>query len=368
MAQRALRDGVRICNQYIPPHQVQEEIHVPMPHCGNCLSYDHHHKQCPTQHQIICINCSEVGHTANKCKNQPKCKHCNGDHPAFDRTCPVRRELRKRKGELLREKENEKAKKRNPEYNSYSEALKKSLPTNNNNQNPIVNNNPTIQIQNQAINLQLYHIYNGHIFAALQDMAHPGTYQKAIDEYYTINNLPKVKIPQMASGADIISKLAIITQTSAQAPPPNNQETPQQTNTEATNVAMEESITVPKRVAEGRESDEGEGGKTPKKAKKHSATKPKLSNLGRPMEEVEADIEEIENGMVSIIFPKKLNKEMLTNGYKIQLIDKFIQGEVNGGSTMEEETLKSILHALIAEERVPLSSINFCATDLKPLL
>ena len=60
------------------------KVYIPNPqHCFNCQKYGHNKRFCKNE-----AKCGQAGHDDHECDNEAKCANCNGDHPAYVRSCP----------------------------------------------------------------------------------------------------------------------------------------------------------------------------------------------------------------------------------------------------------------------------------------
>ena len=60
------------------------KVYIPNPQrCFNCQKYGHNKRFCKNE-----AKCGQAGHDDHECDNEAKCANCNGDHPAYVRSCP----------------------------------------------------------------------------------------------------------------------------------------------------------------------------------------------------------------------------------------------------------------------------------------
>ena len=104
MAERAIKDGLYICHQYMRPEFIEKEIFVRIIPCYNCYEYEHLTKDCTKVKQTICTNCAEIGHLQDNCEKTPKCINCEGQHRTLAAACPIRKRLIKEKGKVIRQR------------------------------------------------------------------------------------------------------------------------------------------------------------------------------------------------------------------------------------------------------------------------
>lgn len=72
---------------YAGIHRCKVRPFIPDPlRCYNCQKFGHTSSKC--QSGKICPFCGEDAHETSECNRPRKCVNCNGDHPAFFRSCP----------------------------------------------------------------------------------------------------------------------------------------------------------------------------------------------------------------------------------------------------------------------------------------
>ena len=65
------------------------ELYIPTPmQCVKCQKFGHTQKWCRRE-VAICARCSQEGHQARTCNNDPKCANCEGNHKSMDKKCPL---------------------------------------------------------------------------------------------------------------------------------------------------------------------------------------------------------------------------------------------------------------------------------------
>ena len=85
MAARAVREGLVVVYQRIPPRYIEKEIFVKLTPCYNCYSYDHKTQSCETNKQSMC---AKTGYTQSNCtETTPKCINCEGKHKTLASVC-----------------------------------------------------------------------------------------------------------------------------------------------------------------------------------------------------------------------------------------------------------------------------------------
>ena len=102
MANKAIKEGIIILNQRIPPRRIEKEIFVKLMPCNNCYNYKHETKNCTQEKQMMCAFCGESGHRQSDCKNTlPKCINCGEAHRTLAAQCKIHKDLiRKRRKEI----------------------------------------------------------------------------------------------------------------------------------------------------------------------------------------------------------------------------------------------------------------------------
>lgn len=65
------------------------DMYIPNPlRCFKCQQFAHHKQRC-TSEKDVCARCGQKDHDDTNCTSPFHCANCNGDHPAYSRTCPV---------------------------------------------------------------------------------------------------------------------------------------------------------------------------------------------------------------------------------------------------------------------------------------
>lgn len=66
---------------------VRVEAYIPNPvRCFKCQRYGHNKNYC--KHGATCPKCGKEDHEEEACREEPHCINCDGDHPAFSKSCP----------------------------------------------------------------------------------------------------------------------------------------------------------------------------------------------------------------------------------------------------------------------------------------
>ena len=117
MAARAVRDGLIVAYQQIPPRYIEKEIFVKLTPCYNCYSYNHKTQSCEIEKQSICAFCAKKGHSQNNCsESNPKCINCDGKHKTLASVCPVRKRIIKERSKDVRERSRSRSRARHVTY------------------------------------------------------------------------------------------------------------------------------------------------------------------------------------------------------------------------------------------------------------
>ena len=118
-------------SEYPPPplpRQIEKEIFNRLTPCYNCNEYDHKTQSCPKEKKIICANCGQTGHHQNICTSESsKCINCGGTHKTLAAVCPVRKDLIKSRGKLVRDRSRSRSMARTSSANS----ITNNIPNNN---------------------------------------------------------------------------------------------------------------------------------------------------------------------------------------------------------------------------------------------
>jgi hypothetical protein len=114
MARRAAEDGFLCCHMKISPSQIQQEKYIDLLMCFTCYKYeDHLTKDCPTPKAVRCSECSGE-HSYRDCKEDfKKCLNCDKPHRTMAMSCPIKKELIKKK---MQKKEDEEVSKQESTY------------------------------------------------------------------------------------------------------------------------------------------------------------------------------------------------------------------------------------------------------------
>jgi len=104
-ARLAMERGLIACYLYIPPEDIEKEIHVDLKTCLKCYKInDHTTNECDKASDYkICSICSSKEHTHRQCSSTlKKCLNCGGGHSAMSFSCEMRREAIREQREVLK--------------------------------------------------------------------------------------------------------------------------------------------------------------------------------------------------------------------------------------------------------------------------
>ena len=179
-------NGFSLFHVRIPPYNIQVDEFIDVPMCMKCYQLNNHTtKQCKSS-DIVCSECSEVGHRHFDCKSSiKKCINCGGNHKTTAPQCPKR----KQEAHNMRQKSSQIR-----EGTTYSAAAKSTATI-----NPIINNSP--------ISESIIKITAAMIYAHNVNSVNPGSFNIEINKVFAMNNLPQMKFPDNPPSEDILTKI-----------------------------------------------------------------------------------------------------------------------------------------------------------------
>ena len=185
MAARAVREGLLVLYQRIPPRYIEKEIFVKLTPYYNCYSYDHKTQSCETNKQSICAFCTQTGHTQSNCTaTTPKCINCEGKHKTLASVCPVRKKLIKERSKDVRERSRSRSRARQVIYaNMVTPKQQQQFFS------------PLTNVDGQNTRDIVAKIITSITFAHYVETLKPGSFQSSMDAMFQENNLPKVNFP-----------------------------------------------------------------------------------------------------------------------------------------------------------------------------
>lgn len=106
MAQKAISSGLCLFAYHLSPSQIEQAEFYSITPCWPCYKYDHQVHDCPDKDLTICSGCSETGHIYRGCRNRdrPKCLNCKGAHRTLAASCPIHRDIKKKRDESKQRK------------------------------------------------------------------------------------------------------------------------------------------------------------------------------------------------------------------------------------------------------------------------
>ena len=188
-AERALRQGIKVLNQSIPPSQLEQETFIKLTPCFNCFAYDHKTNDCTKEKKTLCTRCAKEDHRADHCHtDEPRCINCGGPHRTLAARCPIRKKIIKEKAVAARKRERSRSQSARRSYAAaaatpaQTAAAEKRLPTT---RPPPLDLPPNYQV-----------IIASAIALALQmEAMNKGSFQYWVDRVYDLNGLPRVPMP-----------------------------------------------------------------------------------------------------------------------------------------------------------------------------
>ena len=128
-AEKAIKEGIFLGHQRIPPPNVQYITTATVTTCYICYALDSHNtKECPTPDVIICSNCNSDNHTHKNCPAQERiCINCTkqgtaNNHHTLAMSCPLRKKAMQDKKRALQQ-----ASRAQSSPTAYSNALQQGL-------------------------------------------------------------------------------------------------------------------------------------------------------------------------------------------------------------------------------------------------
>ena len=94
MAEKCLKDGVKLFLLYLPPSNVYQDEFVEVKTCYKCFKLnDHLTYECPEDSNfLVCSKCATLGHSFKECSaDYKRCLNCNQPHPSLSFSCPKRK-------------------------------------------------------------------------------------------------------------------------------------------------------------------------------------------------------------------------------------------------------------------------------------
>lgn len=246
MAEKCLQTGILMFDLSLPSRDFSRDIFVDIKYCYKCYQMeDHLSVNCPNAADyIICSKCSSQEHTYQQCSSDlPKCLHCSGDHNTLANSCPVKRELIRKKRLTISAGVSYSGAVSGPRQSSAAPFMPSS--------STVVNNDI---VRNTTQSLMCLFV------ASLKNNEIPGTFQSTLNQLLESNNLPNftmgnVDPPSVAtlfSSASVPGGVSFGTGSSSRADdtttsPTSKQEEPQIITNGSQRMKQADSITVYKR-------------------------------------------------------------------------------------------------------------------------
>ena len=197
MVERALKDGIYVCHQFMRPEYIEKELFIKLTPCYNCFEYEHLTKDCQKEKQIICTNCSETDHNQENCNKTPKCINCKGQHRTLAAVCPIRKNIIKEKSKAIRQRARSQSRSvsrhrsASNQRATYAEKAKSGKQQQQPQQQMQMPPNMFANLPENAPAVIMSAIAYSHFMESM----HPGTFQRNMDEIYKLNGIPLVKFP-----------------------------------------------------------------------------------------------------------------------------------------------------------------------------
>lgn len=196
MAQRAMKEGLIVLYQKIPPKKMEREIFVRLQPCTNCYGYDHETKKCEKRKMTLCANCGDEGHRQQECSNQsPKCINCGGEHRTLAAACTVRKNLIKERRKQIRQRSRSRSQAQTilrlggetTQGVSYADITKMKQKG--------ANKKETTTEDSEGMEKMATIILSAVVYSQYMETIEPGSFQKNMDEIYKKNGLQPVIFP-----------------------------------------------------------------------------------------------------------------------------------------------------------------------------
>ena len=186
-AKKAQEKGLLLFSMRIPSYNIIQDKYHNINTCLKCYALEEHHtSKCPRSKDFkICSECSVSGHTWRECEGGPKrCINCDGNHSTMAMACGKKKTIINNKRKAEREG-----------TASYSEATKKTMSA-----------SATTQVKIPSFDTHITIIqcmYHAHV----ENTTNPGSYEKAVNEFFKANNLPTLKVPIVPQSSLFLAKL-----------------------------------------------------------------------------------------------------------------------------------------------------------------
>ncbi len=199
LAKKCTQNGFLAFNLSVPPHQIKQETYeyIPIKCCMKCYKLeDHATRECDKPNGFkICSECGQEGHYWHQCKERKKCCiNCGEEHSTLAMKCTIRKDI-------LKEKRRREAERNQMTYVGAT----RNTNSNTNTYPP----HQTTQIQHHTvpgINKEDTLKFNiCFVHAHYRNIENSRSFEDELNKILTLNNLPKIKIPETPSSAKILS-------------------------------------------------------------------------------------------------------------------------------------------------------------------
>ena len=198
MANKAIKEGIIILNQRIPPRRIEKEIFVKLMPCNNCYNYEHETKNCTGEKQTLCAFCGESGHRQNACENTtPRCINCGEAHRTLAAQCKIRKDLIKKRRKEIRLRSRSRSRSqvridtRTTSDMTYLAAAKSGGPSQEQGR-AVLSCEPEMKELTTIILTSI-------VYSQYRELLEPGSFQRNMDDMYKENGLQRVKFPKQTN-------------------------------------------------------------------------------------------------------------------------------------------------------------------------
>ena len=191
MVQQALKEGVVVLYQKIPPRRIEKEIFVRVQPCNNCFGYSHETKNCTIRKMTLCAFCGEEGHKQQQCKSEtPKCINCGENHKTLAAKCQIRKNIIKEKRKQIRDRSKSRGRSQTRQGAEFQQGITYANMTGRYNQGG--REQQGITSAEELKNLTAV-ILSAVIYSQYMETIIPGSFQQNMNIIYKKNGLNPVK-------------------------------------------------------------------------------------------------------------------------------------------------------------------------------
>lgn len=99
MARKAITSGLCMFAYHLNPSQIEQEEFYSITPYWACYKYNHQVSDCPEKGITVCSERAKISHSlrGSQNKDHPKCLNCEGAHCTLAASCPVPKDIIKRK-------------------------------------------------------------------------------------------------------------------------------------------------------------------------------------------------------------------------------------------------------------------------------